>query len=425
MTKQINSISVENYKAFRNKHTIQLKNLTLLFGYNNTGKSALIRLFPLLKDSFSKNQSKFYTPSYLDYSSPAIRGALFEQLNTANERKLGLALEWDENNSIDFSLQQTGLEPEVMNSLKIKADGQTKDYQPSIDDMMKLECKSDPADVISFHNFKLPDNNSYNQLIKNFSNSVHWVSSTRVHPPRKFEIGIGVPLEIQPNGEGVGPMLWYLAENKSPSIEDINAWLLKTCNRKLDFTDDFGSISGKKFVSLETVDAIPPNAEDSSDLQDETSVERKIRTPILDSGEGIAQALPVAVLCAMASNGELGDTPVIAVEQPELHLHPQATVELANFLIRCITKNPNVRFILETHSESFLRALQIAIVNGALNSQKFSCYWVSKERTGSKTNTVNFDNDGFITSSWPQGVFRETINQAKELVTLRRSKGES
>ncbi|MGR5558960.1 AAA family ATPase [Vibrio fortis] len=145
---------------------------------------------------------------------------------------------------------------------------------------------------------------------------------------------------------------------------------------------------------------------------------------MLDSGEGIAQALPVVVLCAMAANGELGATPIIAVEQPELHLHPQATVELANFLLICIEKNPNVRFVLETHSESFLKALQIAIVKGSLNSEEFSCYWVSHELSGSKANNVNFDSEGFITSSWPQGVFRETINQAKELVTLRQEKAQ-
>ncbi|CAK3091912.1 AAA domain-containing protein [Vibrio crassostreae] len=422
MNKQINSVSVENYKAFRGKHTIELKNLTLLFGYNNTGKSALIRLFPLLKDSFSKNQDKFYTPSYLDYSSPSIRGALFNQLNTKDERKLSFGLNWDENSSLDFTLQQDGLDPEVMSSLKIRTDGHTYEYQPSLDNMMKLENKSDSNELISFHDFKHPENDLYNRIIENFSNSIHWVSSTRIHPPRKFEVGIGVPLEVLPSGDGVGPMLWYLAEHKSASIEDINAWLLNTCNRKLDFRDDFGSISGRKFVSLETVNSTLAENGKSSDTQSDNT-EATIRTPILDSGEGIAQALPVVVLCAMAANGELGETPVIAVEQPELHLHPQATVELASFLITCIKKNPNVRFVLETHSESFLRALQIAIVKGSLNSEKFSCYWVSHEHTGSKANKVNFDSEGFITSSWPQGVFREAINQAKQLVSLRQNKG--
>ncbi|MGR5558959.1 AAA family ATPase [Vibrio fortis] len=234
MDKQINHVSVENYKAFRGKHTIELKNLTLFFGYNNTGKSALIRLFPLLGDSFKKRNSKFYTPSYLDYSSPSIRGALFDQLNTKDERKLSFGLKWDEDNSIEFTLQQDGLDPEIMTNLKIRTEGQTNEYQPSIENMMKLENRSDPSDVISFQDFQLPANEQYTKIVDNFSNSIHWVSSTRVHPPRKFEVGIGVPLEVLPNGDGVGPMLWYLSDIDSPSLKDINSWLLKTCNRKLD-----------------------------------------------------------------------------------------------------------------------------------------------------------------------------------------------
>lgn len=413
MTKKISSITIENYKAFRKKHTINLNNLTLFFGYNNTGKSALIRLFPLLKDSFNPNKASFFTSSYLDYSSSSIRGALYKQLTTNDERKLSFGLSWNSGESLEFSLQQNGLDPEIMSSLKITLEDKALEFQPYLEDMTKLENKLDPTDLVSFYNFRLPNNDTYNNLITNFSKSVHWISSTRIHPPRKFEIGIGIPLQIEPNGNGVGPLIWHLAENKSPSIDDINEWLLNTCDRALDFKDDMGSTDGRKFVSLETVSSNDKSKDDN---------DRSIRTPILDSGEGIAQALPVVVLCAMAANGELGEAPIIAVEQPELHLHPQATVELANFLIACIKKNPNVRYILETHSESFLRALQIAIVNGTLKTDDFSCYWVSNSGLSSNANPIEFDKDGFISSSWPQGVFREAINQAKELVNLRRSK---
>lgn len=83
----------------------------------------------------------------------------------------------------------------------------------------------------------------------------------------------------------------------------------------------------------------------------------------MDSGEGIAQALPVITLCAQAANNELGKFPIVVLEQPELHLHPDATVELAEFICRCAQKNKNARFIIETHSESFLLAIQKSLVS--------------------------------------------------------------
>ncbi|EOK5944137.1 AAA family ATPase [Vibrio vulnificus] len=416
MAPKVSKITIKNYRAFRNEHRIAINSLTLFFGYNNTGKSALIRLFPLLKDSFSSTKVNCFTNSYLDYSSSSIRGSLFQQLATQNERKLSFGVNWDSGDMLSFSLTQEGLSSEVMNSLSIKIGQNSLEYHPSIDDTSMLENKEDQTDQVSFYNFRLPHNEPFNELITSLSNSVHWISSIRNHPPRKFEIGIGVPLELKPNGDGIGPLIWHLAETQSESIHDINQWLKNSCGSILNFADDKGSVDGRKFVALETIHDVP------NEYQDQ---EKAIRTPILDSGEGIAQALPVVTLCAMAANGELGENPIIAIEQPELHLHPHATVELAKFLILCIQKNKSVRYILETHSESFLRAMQIAIVDQSIEASDISCYWVDKNETTSTPHLVTFDNEGFITGSWPQGVFRETLNQSKELVQLRKSKGSS
>jgi predicted ATPase len=50
---KIKSISFENYKAFAQKQTMQLKPITLLIGKNSSGKSAIAKLFPLLENSLS------------------------------------------------------------------------------------------------------------------------------------------------------------------------------------------------------------------------------------------------------------------------------------------------------------------------------------------------------------------------------------
>lgn len=50
---KIKSISFENYKAFAEKQTMQLKPITILIGKNSSGKSSIAKLFPLLENSLS------------------------------------------------------------------------------------------------------------------------------------------------------------------------------------------------------------------------------------------------------------------------------------------------------------------------------------------------------------------------------------
>ncbi|CNE42740.1 AAA family ATPase [Yersinia intermedia] len=51
----INSIGVRNLRSFRKKTTIDIKPLTIFVGRNSSGKSSLIRTFPLLRQSLEAN----------------------------------------------------------------------------------------------------------------------------------------------------------------------------------------------------------------------------------------------------------------------------------------------------------------------------------------------------------------------------------
>lgn len=48
---KVKSISFENYKAFHEKQTMQLKPITILIGKNNSGKSSIAKLFTLFENS--------------------------------------------------------------------------------------------------------------------------------------------------------------------------------------------------------------------------------------------------------------------------------------------------------------------------------------------------------------------------------------
>ena len=72
---RLTDFSVENYRSFVDKTTIELRPLTLLFGYNSAGKSAALRMLPLAAASTAPGQ-----PSPLALDSDAARGASFRDL---------------------------------------------------------------------------------------------------------------------------------------------------------------------------------------------------------------------------------------------------------------------------------------------------------------------------------------------------------
>jgi predicted ATPase len=47
----LSRFTVENYRAFARAQAIEVRPLTLFFGWNSGGKSALVRFLPLLAES--------------------------------------------------------------------------------------------------------------------------------------------------------------------------------------------------------------------------------------------------------------------------------------------------------------------------------------------------------------------------------------
>ncbi len=54
---QLRAIYAERYRCFYERSTLELRPLTLLYGRNNVGKSALLRLLPLLGASVEERST--------------------------------------------------------------------------------------------------------------------------------------------------------------------------------------------------------------------------------------------------------------------------------------------------------------------------------------------------------------------------------
>jgi predicted ATPase len=143
-----------------------------------------------------------------------------------------------------------------------------------------------------------------------------------------------------------------------------------------------------------------------------------------DTGAGFSQALPIIVQHFAYRIGRI-KSPVLIVEQPELHLHPAAHGALADLVLE--TSQPNRRWpsalcIAETHSEQFIMRLRRRIAEGCdpESISLLSINHLDSLEAGTVVDPVRqikFDEKG-NPDSWPAGVFEETL---ADLTAMRRS----
>jgi predicted ATPase len=133
---------------------------------------------------------------------------------------------------------------------------------------------------------------------------------------------------------------------------------------------------------------------------------------LCDVGFGISQMLPIIV-----GDIELGKESTLFSAQPEIHLHPNAQANYADYLVGQIAQNKN--YIVETHSEYLLNRIRLAIVKGQLKEEDVRVYYLSQERDATKLCPVVFSKNGQIVGA-PSDFFEtymiDVMNIAMEAV---------
>ena len=91
---------------------------------------------------------------------------------------------------------------------------------------------------------------------------------------------------------------------------------------------------------------------------------------------------------------------LVYLEQPEIHLHPKAQIDLAIVLKRAVDRG--VRMVVETHSSLLLRAVQTLIARGELKSEDVAMHWFNRsgESGETKITTADLHDDGSF-GDWP------------------------
>lgn len=130
-----------------------------------------------------------------------------------------------------------------------------------------------------------------------------------------------------------------------------------------------------------------------------------------DVGVGVSQVIPVIVAALFAKPGH-----IVIVEEPESHLHPLAQSVLAELFVQ-VSRERNVQFIVETHSEHLFRRMQTLIARREIDAGRAAMYFVEREDGTARMRPLELDELGRV-KNWPERFFGDALGETREQTAL-------
>ena len=139
-----------------------------------------------------------------------------------------------------------------------------------------------------------------------------------------------------------------------------------------------------------------------------------------DVGVGLSQLLPILVESLRDHEFWVPGLHLVAIEQPELHLHPALQVRLADLFIAA-SQTERRQYLIETHSEHLmLRCLRRIreTANGILPEglpsvevDDVAVHFVESTKEGPRMKRIEIDEEGDFIDEWPGGFFEESFHE--------------
>lgn len=267
------------------------------------------------------------------------------------------------------------------------------EMQDKLNILMRMLEVEDEAQAFSLGLFKLIYFYARFWEIENYLNTyfrqVHYIAPLRATAERYYRLRNLAIAEVDYQGKNLAIFLSGLTPARRLNFQQ---WTQKHFGFKVEVEKSVGHLSVK--IALK-------NSRKSFNLS--------------DTGFGYSQILPIITQLWDLSTREVPNRRenvplVIAIEQPELHLHPALQARLTGAFIaaqRLAEQNGyQLQLILETHSETIVNYLGRAIATGAIKSGDVSVVLFEKDPDTNLTNVriSDYDGDGFL-ENWPIGFF--------------------
>lgn len=455
----LKSLQIQNFKAWKDTGTIRMAPITLFFGANSSGKSSIGQFLMMLKQTVESpdRRAVFYPGG----SNTAVQlGSYVEMVFGRNpENIIEFEYLWSLQDYLRF--KNPGSEESFSgNGLSFHAEVGSRENQSapvlttlkyglmngnenslSIEMRRRAKAKSEyqveatnyplkrrqgrvwhPGAPVRFYGF--PD-----EVVAYYQNADFVQEFNLQHEKLFRSIYYLGPLRTK------AERLYSWAGTEPDSVgfagENTVAAILAAQNRKISLgykrrTRQFEEIIASKLKEMRLIEEFKINSISEQRQAYEVKLHTRLSqewVDLPDVGFGISQVLPVLVQCFYAPPNS-----IIIMEQPEIHLHPNAQSALADVMIDVINSRENgadrnIQLVIETHSEHFLRRLQRRIAEEKLSQNKLSAYFA--EITGSQPILKHLEIDIFGNiRNWPEHFFGDEMGdiaeQAKASINRRR-----
>lgn len=373
----LQSLEFARYRGFRDAHQLKLSRLNLVYGENNAGKSAFVRVPALLAASRMPGRAG------LDLGEP-VRHAGFKEVQWRGllpdedpDLVLGVGLSdgslwrwtfrW-----VDMAATSTIQSIELANGSDrcILETGLTFDGiipRAGVDTLID-RCRDGLASALD---------------------GVIWLEAKREAPSREGTAR-GAPGALTSTGEGAAALVAADRELRTA----VSAWFREHVQCSVD-VESLGT--DRHRLVLHPSDAA-------------------FNVPFPDAGEGLQQVFAVVTALERLRR----DGGLLCVEEPESHLHPRLQRALATLFIDVLVAQPSASVLVETHAEVFLLSALRAAADGLRDA--VCLRWVQAEKDGAATiKDIDLDEEGRPTTPLLEqafdtmGVMRREVIQARRL----------
>jgi AAA ATPase domain/AAA domain, putative AbiEii toxin, Type IV TA system len=269
------------------------------------------------------------------------------------------------------------------------------------------------------------------RIVRDYLSEMTYVGPLREIPSRSYRPRLSPDESRWAQGLAAWDLLY--TEPSGKLLADVNEWLggeerLRTGYRLESFQFKEIPVPGRFHLLFErglSEDDLGELQELYATLSGRSEIalrdfEKGIIVAPSDVGVGISQMIPVIVGCLRNQQG------ILAIEQPELHVHPAIQVGLGDLFIRA-TRTTEDQFasdkslLIETHSEHVMLRLlrrirettQGALPPGALGLavKDIAVIYVENAGDGVRFRPLRVDDDGEFIDLWPKGFFEERAEE--------------
>jgi len=278
-------------------------------------------------------------------------------------------------------------------------------------------------------------------------NRISYLGPLRYFPPRHIDINT----QYDAGKIAGGAETWEILKRNREIRDRINKWfgdgtkfstpyelqmkyLLTINSIKNKFEALFNSASQDYYKNMleddyneaqeefeSAINNIPDHLEklspDLSDMSELILFDKNKKTTVShrDVGIGISQVLPVLVTCFSSKNK------IIAMEQPEIHLHPALQAELGDVFIESALGEGKNIFLIESHSEHLLLRVMRRMretYNDELpegvppvKPEDVCVLFVEPVGSHSIVREMQLNESGELVKAWPGGFFEEGLRE--------------